>query len=64
MEREELVDILKSYWTDWDEWEGTAKDIEDLGVMPFIDNFSGFGWQEQDIIINTLTAIKNRVRDD
>jgi hypothetical protein len=58
MNKTQLIKILKEHWTDWDEYDTEAKDAIDLLSSKWLDWFQGLGWQEQETIIATLSAIK------
>jgi len=60
MENKIILDKMKVQWSDWDEGahEGTLQDVIDLKMMPFVEKFSSYNWQEQDAILSVLQAIR------
>lgn len=61
MSKEEIINALKSAFPDWDvttDWDELAQEVIDFVGIKTLDLFALLGWQEQDNVINVLTAIK------
>jgi hypothetical protein len=56
----QILEKMFERWPDWDNeaYQGVLQDVVDLKMMPFVQKFSSYNWQEQDSILAVLQAIR------
>jgi hypothetical protein len=58
--KKEILGKMREQWSDWEKGshELILKDVEALKMMPAVEQFAKFNWQEQDAILFVLQAIR------